>query len=110
MSFAKVIYALIAVLCIIPLPIAEYRRIVLGKFDAQYWLMAAPILVTCFFLYRMIAGEKIREEKERINEAKRNGLDYEDKLLKIRTDAMTVCCVVVAIVAFASSGIINLFF
>jgi hypothetical protein len=58
----------------------------------------------------MIAGEKIREEKERINEAKRNGLDYEDKLLKIRTDAMTVCCVVVAIVAFASSGIINLFF
>ena len=57
-----------------------------------------------------IAGEKIREEKERINEAKANGLDYDSKLLKIKTDAMTVCCIVVAIIAFASSGIINLFF
>jgi hypothetical protein len=48
---------------------AEYRRIVYEKFDAQYWLMATPVLITFFCLYKLIVGNKVQEEKERIRAA-----------------------------------------
>ena len=109
-SVKKVIYGIIALLCAVPLPIAEYRRIVYGAFDVQYWLLCAPIILSCYFLYKLLVGSRIEEEKEKIRQAKQQGQDYEDNLLKIRTNTLSLCCLVVAVVAFASSGIIQLLF
>ena len=109
-SATKLIYAVIAVLCLVPLPIAEYNRLVLGKFGVQYWLTLSPVLVSFYCLYRLIVGNKVLEEKERIRHAQMRGMNYEDKLLKIKTDAMSWCCILIAIVAFACSGLIKFYF
>ena len=109
-SVKKVIYGIIALLCVVPVPIAEYRRIVHGEFGVQYWLLCAPILFSCYFLYKVLVGNQIEEEKEKIRLAKEQGRDYEDNLLKIRTNAISVFCLVVAVVGFGSGILVNLLF
>ena len=109
-SFKKLLYGVGALLCAIPLPVAEYRRLVLGEFGVQYWLLCAPILLSCYLLYRLIAEDQIKEEQERVRQAKMKGVTYEDKTSKIRTNVLSICCLVVAALGFGSSIIIQMVF
>ena len=91
----------------VPLAFGEYHRLVTmhGAMDVYYWLSAAPILLSVFFLYQVLGVPVIAEEKAR-REQGEGSVD----LTTLRSEILSFCCLVVGILAFAIAGAIRTFF
>lgn len=109
-ALSKTAYLIIGILGMIPYPFAEYRRIVEGQFDVAYWLLSAFLIVTVYCLYKVIASDAIAEEKQKIKEAQEKMESYDDKISNIRTNTLSICCLVVAVFAFLCAGLIRMIF
>ena len=109
---ANVFYALLALVCLAPMVYAEYRRLILDlPIDATYWLLLLPILLAVFFLYRIIGAPAVAEEKRKIKQEKEQGNYYKDnRIVNLVCNTLSACCFIVAIFAFAVSGILELVF
>jgi len=60
----SIIYMLLAIVCMIPLGMAEYRRLVAGiPLDATYWLLASPVLLSVLFVFLIFGPQVIGEVK-----------------------------------------------
>lgn len=106
------IYGLLALACLMPMVYAEYRRLILGiPLDVTYWLLLLPILLSAFFLYRIIGAPAVAEERLKIEKEKEEGVYFkDDRIVKLVCNSLSVCCFIIAIFAFATSGILELLF
>lgn len=89
-----------AIFAAIPHIYGEYRRTVLGMFDAVYWAIAALLIISAYCLYQLIYP-----------------LYSESASSKKKSDPFTVKCnaasfavLIVAIYCFIVSGAIQMFF
>ena len=89
----------LAVLFALPHAYGEYRRTVLGLFDGVYWALAAGLLVSLFCLY-LVMYPAIKASSEKKNKSATDTV----------TNTLSLCCLIIAIYAFAVSGVIALFF
>lgn len=102
------LYLLLAIVCMIPLGFAEYRRLVdPGVLDGTYWLLASPVLLSVWFLYLIVGVPAVEETKQKDQE------EYEKTGYYCSHVFETVCNVLfgilmpLAIVCFIISGIVQ---
>ncbi len=103
----SILLLLLAVGCMVPLAFGEYHRLVTmnGALDVYYWLSAAPVLLSVFFLYQVIGAPVVAEEKTR-REQGEGSVD----LTTLRSEMLSFCCLAVGILAFAIAGAIRALF
>lgn len=107
-NMQPIIYIVLSIVCVAPIFYAEYRRLIEGMFDIWYWLLAAPSILAIFLIYKLISAPMLEAEKQNAQRAAARGEDYdESKLSNIKTNALSISCVIIAAIAFAASFIIQ---
>lgn len=109
----SLVYIVLAILCLVPLAYAEYRRIIQGHFDVTYWLLATPTILAVYLVYKVIGAPVIEEEKNKQARAyDETGITpykgVDPHLFTLRCEMLSLCCFIVAIPIFIISGVINM--
>lgn len=99
----------LALVCMVPLYFAEYRRLVEGvALDGMYWLMASPVLLSVFFLFLIIGPSVIKEAKAE-EQREFEELGYKsNKVFEAVCNALYPVVFVIAILCFLISGLVTL--
>ena len=104
----------LTIICALPLIVAEYRRLVLvGTLDVFYWLLVLPIVLSAYFLYCTIGAPEVAKHKRLYEEALNRGEDYnipKGSFSAMTSEYVSTCLFILAIYAFAVSGIMQLIF
>ena len=103
----QVIYYSLAVLCIIPMCVGEYRRIVEmdGKMDATYWFLLCPVLLSVFFLFLAIGVPELERVQAQERERDERGEYYQSRLGETACNALAKILIPFGIVCFLISGL-----
>ena len=95
---------LIALISMVPVGIAEYRRIAFGIFDITYWLLGATMIIAVFALYQVF-GPMYMENYEKMTEAERKKKKLDPSTVK--SNAISMSLMIPAFVALLIGAVIG---
>ena len=108
---SKLLNILIAALLILLMIPAECQRILTDKMGVIYWVLAIPSFGAVYFIYKVIAGDMMKEERKRMLETeKETGITDRTALNSQFFRMMSISCVIYAAIAFFVSIVIRLLF